>query len=65
MMGKHNKSISGRREEKMKAKLKKMSNEELKTLINDMSEKGGSGIFFSPETKQKIIDDAMKELGSR
>ena len=64
-MPKWNRPLSGRREEKMKAKLKKMSNGELKTLINDMSERGGSGIFFSPATKQKIIDEARKELESR
>ena len=60
-----NRKLTEGKKNRMRKKLSKMTNEELKVLINDMSERGGSGIFFSPETRDKVIELARKELDSR
>lgn len=60
-----NKKLNPKQIEKMRKKIAKMTPQEINTLINDMSERGGSGIFFSPETRDKVIELARKELDSR
>ena len=60
-----NRKLTEGKKNRMRKKLSKMSDEELKTLINDMLERGGSGIFFSPETREAVVELAREELKSR
>lgn len=59
------KSITERMSQKMHKKIKKMSDEEIKILINDMLSENGSGMFFPESTKKKVVEIAQTELESR